>query len=181
MHRVNQDLARKLDKARLDAAFCRQGISFVGGEWEEKQRVTLFNSTILSILRETNLFCGGVHPDASADPIVYDMRTGRELDLKSLFRMQTQSAVLKDGVVPLGTAHSLLIKLYYRHYIKPARECHKRDVTSDTTLKTYFDKTGLVLIPELDHARAGCALPVTIPYKELRPFVRKNSVLAISP
>lgn len=177
MTRINRDLARKLDKARLDAAFCHQGIGFAGGEWEEEQRVTLFTATILSIMRETTSFCGGAHPDASADPIVYDMRTGRELDLKRLFQVQTQSAVLKDGVVPFGPAHSLLIKLYHRHYVKPAKECHKSDVTSDTTLKTYFNRTGLVLIPELEHARAGCALSLTIPYEELRPFLKKDSSL----
>lgn len=179
MHRVNQDLTRKLDRARLDAAFCRQGIGFTGGEWEEEQRVTLFNATILSIMRETNYSCGGPHPDASADPIVYDMRTGQELDLKNLFPVQTDNAVLKDGVVPLGPAHSLLLKLYHRHYVKPAKECHKSDAGSDTTLKMYFDKMGLVLIPELEHARAGCAFSATIPYEELRPLVRKNSVLPL--
>jgi len=173
MDRVNGGLARRFKRARLDASFCLQGIDFRGGEWEQKLRVAVFTDTVLSIVQESSYYCGGPHPDAVTEPLVYDMRTGRLIDLKDIFRVQHESAILEDGVVPAGPAHSLLLKLYRRHYVKPSDECEMEDFNSDTTVKMYFDQGGLVIIPELSHADRGCGPEVEIPYQELRPFLRK--------
>ncbi|HEY6251484.1 MAG TPA: hypothetical protein VI685_16115 [Candidatus Angelobacter sp.] len=168
MDRVNQDLSRHLERARLDAAFCLQGIDFRGGEWEQKLRVAAFTDTILSIVQESSYYCGGPHSDVVTEPLAYDMRTGRVLDLKDIFRVQHESAILEHGVVPAGPVHSLLLQLYRSRYVKSSDECDAEDFNSDTTLKMYFDQRGLVIIPELSHADQGCGPKVEIPHEELR-------------
>ena len=180
MERVNSDLARKLKQTRLDAAACLEGSGQKDGMWDESVRVAVFSDTILSIVRQTGYDCvGTVHPDAATEAFVYDMRTGAALDLKDFFEGQDTSAVLEDGAVPQGPTHDLLMELYRRHYVKP-RDCDSAgDFTVDnfdstTTLKIYFDHTGLVISPELPHAIAGCGPEITIPYQELRPFLRKE-------
>jgi hypothetical protein len=112
------------------------------------------------------------------EAFVYDLRTGAVLDLKDFFQAQDRSAILEGGAVPDGPTHDLLIKLYRRRWARPrdlkADECGVDDFTSDTTLKIYFDHAGLVIVPELAHAIAGCGPRVTIPYQELRPFLRNS-------
>jgi hypothetical protein len=169
--RINRDLSRRLEKARLEAAFCLQGIDFRGGEWNENLRVARFRDT-LSIVREVFYSCGGLHPDAVTEPLVYDLQTGRLLDLKDFFRVQPESAVLEDGVVPAGPVHSLLLSLYRRHYVKPSDECETENFNSDTTLKMYFDQRGLVIVPELSHVDQGCGPKIAVSYQELRPYRR---------
>jgi hypothetical protein len=180
MELVNLDLARKLKQARLAAAACLEGSSQKDGMWDESVRVAIFSDIVLSIVRQTGYNCvGTVHPDAVTESFVYDMRTGAVLDLKDFFEVQTTSAVLEDGAVPQGATHDLLIEHYRRHYVKP-RDCDSSgDFTVDnfdssTTLKIYFDHKGLVISPELSHAIAGCGPEKTIPYQELRPFLRKE-------
>lgn len=125
----------------------------------------------LSIVQETSYFCGGPHPDASTEPLVYDMRTGRTLDLEDLFRVQESSAILRDGVVPPGPTHSLLLRLYQQRSAKSYGECDKSDITGDITIKMYFDQSGLVIVPELAYAASVCGPKTTIPCEELRPLL----------
>lgn len=180
MNRVNLDLARELAGSRVAAARTLQGLNFTGGDWEEHMRVAAFSDVVLSIVRSLSYYSGGAnHPNGGIDALVYDMRTGAVLDLKDFFEAQDTSAILHNGVVPKGPTHDLLVEFYKRHYAKP-RDCDTSgeftvdDFTSDTTLRMYFDHIGLVIAPELAHAIAGCGPEVTIPYQELRPFLRDN-------
>jgi hypothetical protein len=169
MGSVNRDLAKELDKTRLGAAFCLQGVDFRGGEWDEKLQVAA-SDVVLSIVRETSYFCGGPHPDAATEPLVYDMRTGRTLDLKDLFRVQASSAILRDGIVPPGPTHALMLRLYRQHSPKSHEGCDKSVITGGITIKMYFDQSGLVIVPELAYASRVCGPKTRIPYEELRPF-----------
>lgn len=174
MSRVNQDLAARLKGGRLAAADCLQGLDFNSGSWDEEVHVGVFTERILSIVRDEEYFCGGAHPDGGPDPILYDMRTGRDLDMKDVFKVQETSATLEYGSVPQGATHSLLLGLYKKHYVRPDSECDENEIGDDTAIKMYFDQTGLVIAPELSHATRGCGPAITIPYPELRPFLREE-------
>lgn len=173
MERVNVGLAKRLDEDRNQAYDC---LAADHGSWEEEVRVAVFTQTLLSVEHDTFMNCGGPYPIRLVDAELYDMRTGRELDLKDFFKAQETSAVVHDGVVPEGPAHSLLFELYKKHYVKPDvdPECDEDRINHVSTIRMYFDRKGAVILPEMAHAIQACWPGVTIPYAELRPFLRKG-------
>jgi hypothetical protein len=173
MERVNVGLAKRLEGDRAQADYC---LAADNGSWEEEVRVAVFTKTLLSVEHDTFMSCGGPYPIGLVDAELYDMRAGRELDLKDFFKAQETSAVVHDGVVPEGPAHSLLLGLYKKHYVKPGLdpECDEDRINYVKTIRMYFDRKGVVILPELAHAIQGCGPDITIPYAELRPFLRQG-------
>jgi hypothetical protein len=171
MESVNLGLARRLEKDRIQADSC---LSADHGSWEEEVRVAVFTKTLLSVVHDMFMTCGGPYPIRLVDAELYDMRTGRELDLKDFFKAQETSAVVRGGVVPEGPTHSLLFELYTKHYVKPDVEpkCDEDRINHVRTIRMYFDWRGVVILPEMAHAIQACWPGVTAPYGELRPFLR---------
>jgi hypothetical protein len=178
MMKVNEALGRELENRRQAVVECMgedededEGEQDSGRRsWEEQDSVSLFTADVLSVVRRSDYYCGGNHPDTALEPLVYDLHTGKTLDLKDLFKAQEQSAPLADGTVPDGPSHRLLFQLFLRHYKTP-QGC--ADVMSpETTLKIFFTSQGLVIAPELAHAIQSCGEEILIPYAELRTHLK---------
>jgi hypothetical protein len=111
-------------------------------------------------------------PTNALEPLVYDLHTGKTLDLKDVFEVQKESAPLADGTVPDGPSHRLLFQLFLSHY-KTEEGC--ADVMyPETTLKMFSTDRGLVIAPELAHVVQACGEEILIPYAELRTHLKSR-------
>jgi hypothetical protein len=143
--------------------------------------VALLTRDILSLVRNTEYFCGGAHPDASIEPLLYNLRTGAAFDFRDFFQVTAGNGIAKDGVVPRQRAYLPFFALYLRHYKmlkdkdKDCSEAVEREASLEGTLKVYFSKEGLVLFPEMPHVAAACGEAITVPYKELGPLLKSGS------
>ena len=81
----------------------------------------------------------------------------------------------------------VLTKLYLRHYVKPSKEDTSPDTDCGQVVREelaiggppflYLSKKGLVIDPIFRPMLKSCGPSVTVPFGELRPYVRKESPL----
>jgi len=193
---INRDLDAEFAQNRLSAAAaCSPGPQVVNcvGFYSTTTAVSVFPPDILSILVEFKWFSGGVHPGEGGYSINYNLHTGKRFTLQDAF--QTSSASSAKAEVA-----GVLAKLYLRHYVKPhvdrrtyaklsvqaaRRDCEqvvrqsmsRKDEPFSPLL--YLSQKGLVIEPILAHGDSECGPPVTVPYCELRPFVKRGSTLRL--
>ncbi|HEY6968306.1 MAG TPA: hypothetical protein VJA94_03810 [Candidatus Angelobacter sp.] len=171
MIKVNEELGRELQKRRETVAECLEETDSRGRSWEEQVSVSLFSADVLSIVRRSDYYCGGNHPNTVLEPLVYDLHTGKTLDLQDVFEGQKESAPLVDGTVPDGPSHRLLLQLFLRHH-KIQEGCADVEYPPETALKIFFTARGLVVAPELPHVIQACGEEILIPYAELRTHLK---------
>src|ERR1700746_2546185 len=82
MMRVNEELGRELQKRREAVVECMDEHDSPGWSWEEEVSVSLFSTDVLSVVRRSDYYCGGNHPNTALEPLVYDLHTGKTLDLR---------------------------------------------------------------------------------------------------
>lgn len=192
MARINADLEDEFTQSRLWTAGCLSGgqaSGSSGGSYGEETSVVAFPPDILSVVVERSWYCGAVHGGASAYALNYNLRTGRRFTLDHSFQTATGSTAEEDLA-------GLFAKLYRRHYVKPtgpvaAEDCDvilRRIISDRKSLTDAFSpgnatlllsKQGLAIIPTFLYADSGCGPKVTIPYKELRPFIKPHSMLRL--
>jgi len=177
MDRVNTDLENELRLRRLRAAGCLfEGQLFSGGQWEEKTRVALFSRNLLSIVHDAMWYCGGAYPDGGSEPLMYNLKTGRPLEMGDVFARASKDSA-KSGQVAEGPVHKALLALYLQHHGRSEKGCE--NVFDDRPpLTFYFDEKGISLEPELAHAIRGCGAAIVVPYGELHGVLREGGLAA---
>ncbi len=187
MARINRDLDADLTDNRLWAAAVLSGGEFsgtFGGSYDEKTTVNFFLPDVLSLLVETQWYSGGAHPNEGGYSHNYDLHTGKRFAIEEA--LQTSS-----GGAAEAQSAAILAKLYLRHYVKPAPgeapvdNCEEivREIVSGKDVPfgplLYLSQKGLVIDPPLPHMVMACGPAVTVPYRELRPFVKRGSMLRL--
>lgn len=190
MVKINAEMAAELHWDRLRAATNLSEAQFEtsnGGFYDERTTVNFFLPQVLSLRVYRSWYWGGAHPNYSRDSLNYDLRTGKRFSLKNAFRTATGST--EDADVA-----ALLARLYRRHYVKPpsiaaAEDCNvvlRRIIANTEDLIEGFSpddeilfmsSKGLAIRPVFKYADSGCSPDITVPYNEVRPFVRKHSML----
>lgn len=188
MSRINFDVQNQLTEARLEAArdISAGRIGGVeGGFYVESVEANFFPPDVLSILVQSSSYSGGAHPNPADYTLNYNLHTGRSFTLEHSFRTAA-------GQADQANVAALLAKLYWKHYVKPPRtaaaeDCDvilRRNLSGEgdyaeafyPNIPLFISKKGLVMIPVFPfYADSGCAVPVTVPYNELHPFVRHSS------
>lgn len=190
MARINAEMAAELNLDRLKAAGNLSEAQLEtsnGGFYDERTTVNFFPPQVLSLRVDRGWYWGGAHPNYSGYTLNYDLRTGKHFSLKNAFQTRTGSTAEADVA-------AVLARLYRRHYIEPPRIVAAEDC--DVVLRRIISNTedlvegfspddgilfmtskGLVISPIFKYAFIGCAPDITVPYNEVRPFVRKRSML----
>lgn len=184
MARINFGLQNRLTSVRVEAA---RFISIDGGWYVETVKINFSPPDVLSILVRSSWYSGGAHPNPADYTLNYDLHTGRPFGLKNAFRTDA-------GETDQTSVAALLAKLYKKHYVEPPpfsapEACSiilRRNMSGHgdyaevfyPNIPLFISKEGLVMIPVFPfYGDSGCATPVTIPYSELRPFVKRSSPL----
>jgi len=185
MARINRDLDAGLTDNRLRAAaFSSVGEGVFGGFYDETTSVNFFLPHVLSLLVQTQWYYGGAHPNEGGYSHNYNLHTGKRFALEEVF--QTSS-----GGPAEAESAAILAKLYLRHFVKPVSgeapvdNCEEivREVVSGKDAPfgplLYLSQKGLVIDPPLPRAVQVCGPAVTVPYRELRPFVKRGTILRL--
>lgn len=182
MGKINRDLDADLTHNRLWAAAVLSGGEFggrFGGIYDEKTTVIFFLADVLSVLVETEWYSGGAHPNEGGYSNNYDLHTGKRFAIEEAFRISPGDDAESAAV---------LARLYLRHYVKQPDEevdCEEivREHLSERDLPfnplLYLSQKGLVIDPPLPYMVKACGPAVTIPYPELRRFVKRGSTLRL--
>jgi hypothetical protein len=171
MDKINKALTG--DESRLRAARkdCFQnGDGKSRGDWSRKLAITMAGPFALSLVaRDAYTFPGAAHPDGGALALVYDLGTGRPVDLVKLLPGLKLAGALdtaSDGS-KIGTIASKELTALYRKAPKPDLDADCKGVLDDQDL-TFIawpdaKARGLVIEPVgLVHAIAACGAAVTL-------------------
>lgn len=191
MARINSDLDKDFTDTRLSAAADLAGGQYgsvKGGFYDETVNTNAVPPDVLAVLIESSWYSGGAHPNEGSYTLNYDLHTGKRFTLENSFRAP-------GGSIDEEDIATVLARLYRRHYVKPPptaapEDCDivfERNTSGDISRTEAFSprnatlfmaKNGLLIIP-LFQSRpdSGCAPPITVPYRELIPYVKKGSLL----
>jgi hypothetical protein len=192
MTKINSQMAADLRWDRLQATGNlseAQLEASVEGFYDESTTVSFFPPDILSVRVDRTWYWGGAHPNHAIYALNYNLHTGERFTLKNAF----QTAAGHTGEADLA---ALLAGFYRKHYVKPAGTVSAEDcsdvlnrITSDSDYLIdsfspddgilFMSGKGLVIRLALKYTDSGCGPDVTVPYSELRPFVKEDSMLRL--
>ncbi len=139
-------------------------------------KVTYASNDIFSININTSLNCGGAHPGASNDSMTFDMKTGKEVELKDLFinfkRDKTALAEIvkaQKSLEPEGEVDTLECSEYLNEYFSEG---------SMEFASYYISKRGLVIIPALPHVVYVCTREYVVPISKISQYWNPEGILA---
>jgi hypothetical protein len=179
--KINEALSR-LD--RRWAGFVKE--CKAGGKDNNADRtiaVTMAGPRFLSLVARDEEYCGGAHPDNSTLALVYDLDTGRPVDLPKLLGPKLVTAIATDSVIDgttIGEIASGDLQGFYVLAAKPDGDCE--DVLRPPVLKfvAWLDggRRGLVIEPILPHAARACGAAQLISLKDLRELGADPALIA---
>jgi hypothetical protein len=178
MEKINTALDR--DESRLRAArlecFHNGDGKKAQGDWSREIAITMAGPDYLSLVARDDYYCqGAAHPDGGALALVYDLRTGRPVDLVTLLpglKLAGALATASDGS-KMGTIASKELTALYKKAPKPDLDADCKAVLDDQDL-TFIawpdaKAKGLVIEPVgLIHAIAACGVAVTLDGETLK-------------
>jgi hypothetical protein len=174
--KINTALDR--DESRLRAARqeCLHNGEGKKGDWSRKIVITMAGPGFLSLVARDDYYCpGAAYPDGGALALVYDLGTGRPIDLVKLLPVLKLAGALdtaSDGS-KIGTIASKELTALYKKAAKPDLDPDCKGVLDDQDL-TFIawpdaKAKGLVIEPVgLIHAIAACGVAVTLDGETLK-------------
>jgi hypothetical protein len=192
MARINNGLDAEFTESRLWASAVLAGGQFsvvTGGFYDGTAEVSVFPPDVLAVLVRFSYYSGGAHTNGGNYARNYNLQTGERFTLEDSFRA--------GGEAPAAVnAATLLERLYRRHYVKPpsnvlggidcdivfrqntAEPQNLIDAFAPGHSTLFMSREGLMVIPTFfSYADDDCAPPVTVAYRELRPYVKRDSLL----
>lgn len=195
MTRMNRDLQSEFTYRQLWTAACLSVGELhgtFGGSYAEIATVVGFLPDIFSVVVKRSWYCGAAHGNGGVYALNYNLHTGKRLILDTAFQTAGGSSAEPELA-------ALFLKLYEQHYSKPpdaysgsyigpsgvavpmdCKEIIQQNMLghSDSLPATlYLTETGLVIRPVLPYVLDSCGAETTIPYSELRPFIKRQSIL----
>ncbi len=113
-------------------------------------------------------FCGGAHPVNSSAKIVYDLRTGIEVDLKKWLRPG-----VADENGKLSGKLAMLVEEKYKADAKDNPDCID-SIQNAFGWGLSLEKTGISFTPSLSHAETACANASLLGFSSVLPFLNDN-------
>lgn len=161
----------------LDCSRSNLGWSGRDGMDTEIRWPEILTHDLLVIGTKYEVYCGGAYPETSTQWQAINPQTGKAVDMTTwldhgtLDNLQNDSArLLEGGEVPESHAFS---RLFMQHYAKATAE---DDGCADTLSEDndWFirpAKSGLIFAQNLPHVVQSCSIDVTIPYRQIWPFL----------
>jgi hypothetical protein len=178
MEKINTALDRdesRLRAARQECLHNGEGKK-AGGDWSRKIAITMAGPDFLSLVARDDYYCpGAAHPGGGGLALVYDLGTGRPIDLVKLLpglKLAGVLATASDGS-KIGTIASKELTALYKKAAKPDLDADCNGVLDDQDL-TFIawpdaKARGLVIEPVgLIHAIAACGVAVTLDGETLK-------------
>ena len=125
----------------------------------------------LSAMNDVGWYCGGAHPDDAQTPMLFDRRTGKEVDVLQWF---SAKAIKREKFEQEPTLIETLQPAFRKMVLtgwKP-EESGCRDVIGDQDFWTAeLTRTGFIFTPDLPHVDEGCTENFKVPFAKLAPYL----------
>lgn len=132
-----------------------------------EMKVTFLSEQILGVKTINDTFCGGPYPDHSPGSLIFNLRTGRRIEIES---------EVQDQI----TFRSFVVKKVLATVPKNSGECKEIYVEEDLKNTGYIyilDNQKLITIQDYPHVSQACAFETEIPYESITKFIKPGSVL----
>jgi hypothetical protein len=143
------------------------------GSFHETLAPALITPRWLSVVQQHDLFCGGAYPDSGQTYRLFELASGREVDLHDWLNAR---AVKREG--PAGTDEEIkTLQPEFRRFLLAGRRPDPDSAECDEVVKDeeYWNigltAKGLVFAPELAHAVQACGFELTFTAERLAPFL----------
>ncbi|GAA4021799.1 DUF3298 domain-containing protein [Sphingomonas swuensis] len=162
------------DSEEADWKGCDRGGYWGGGtgaSYDVELTLTLATRRWLAVMERGGGFCEGAHPDEWSNPLLFDRRSGAEVEL--LDWLSTR-AVTKERLGEgedrfyrtLTPAFRAVLMKRYRH----DDEC--TEAVADTEgWSAELRRTGIVFLPSMPHVMQACEEEVLLPWASLGPWL----------
>lgn len=181
---INAALLKKARAAHCDAGSGRDV------EHNERLEVKAITPDFVSLEDQTDGFCGGAHPWANRDGLVYDARTGREVDLRVEMGEPSLNSQWSDADYErYRSAHARKVKFLVTRLSTEDAQCFKDEESGPPTTQELeealdgvsyafgVEKGAVKIYGEPPHVIHNCAFDVTVPYAEIRDLIDARSPL----
>ncbi len=151
----------------------RQSLSGFAQEGEYSQRVepTLWTSRFLVVTTSENDSCGGAHPSFGQTSQIWDLQSGKIVDIVPWFT--------PDALDPAEhTATDKLQRVILAASAPSDADCKDALETSHAYIIRPA-KAGMVFVPDLPHVVQACADDIVVPYGKVQPFLSPAGKAAV--
>ena len=169
-------------------------LSSGNGDFSYTPKVALYSKRILSISARTEYYCGGAHPDSSAENLNLDLSTGKVLEIEDVYRFtpipeglkidpENSSEAYGTYLEARGAAVKKLILAQFGTFTKALgkdvdKECASAyDDETFSYFSWYLTGKGIVIQSAFPHVAAACDNDFELPYETLTQYLAPNSAL----
>ena len=160
------------------------------GEFAYTPKIALYSKRILSLSARSEYYCGGAHPDSSAENLNLDLNTGRDLQIEDVYRFvpipqglkidpNDYSEAYSKYLDTRGAAVKKLILAEFGSFTKDISEECAGAYTDEpfSYFSWYLTPKGIVIQSSFPHAIAACDNDFELPYKSLTAYLAPNGAL----
>ncbi len=164
------------------------------GDFAYTPKIALYSKRILSIAARSEYYCGGAHPDSSAENLNLDLETGKVLEIEDVYRFtpipeglkidpENSSEAYGTYLEARGAAVKKLILAQFGTFTKALgkdvdKECASAyDDETFSYFSWYLTNKGIVIQSAFPHVAAACDNDFELPYETLTQYLAPNSPL----
>ena len=172
MYAVNNQLKQEQYDLSCDAVDNPEAL---GWSSTMNSEVTYADRDIFSVHTTYEMDCGGAHPNAGDASVTFDLKTGKEIPLRALFKDITKNQAALGAIVKSA---------YSTEYERDSNEavdfeCVDSIDPSELAFATYFiDQGTLKIVPSLPHVVEACSEDIPIPLEKIEAFINQKSILS---
>jgi hypothetical protein len=158
------------------------------GDFAYTPKIALYSKRILSISARTEYYCGGAHPDSSAENLNLDLETGKVLEIEDVYRFtpipeglkldpENSSEAYGTYLESRGAAVKKLILAEFGGFTKDLdKECASAyDDETFSYFSWYLTSKGIVIQSAFPHVAAACDNDFELPAASIAPYLAPNS------
>ncbi len=151
----------------LDCAMGALGQNGNDGDYSDDTKPALITAHWLVSQRDVGGYCGGAHPDSASDWTLWDLRSGRKVDLWKWLTPKGATQKREDGYDDT-TLSPALARLLKRAWQRTDPDCSNLDPFG---WEPHLTRKGIAFMPGLAHVDKGCEDDVVLPYAAVAPFL----------
>ena len=147
------------------------GKNEVEKDWLRKVKVTMLDSHFLSLLATDEVFCGGAHPDSDTSTMVFDMKTGLQVNWLTMVAGSAGASEFSDTISDGRTVSGLVLPALQKVNIAATDPDCKDAFRDRQSFLVWPDaKNGtLVALPfDLPHVVQACAREINLTMEQAR-------------
>lgn len=171
---INRRLREPFDKSDEGWKWCLRNAGAWGGNYQDEVGARLVTARWLSVMSSNESDCGGAHPNNSNQPILFDRRNGRTVDLYSWIGSASSNRENVEGYSEtIDTLRGKLLGLVL--VLHPRASESEEDcggvVKTASSWTLELKGEGIGFTPDLPRVVMACGDEVILPWDKLAPFL----------